>query len=76
MGLWRTVRPYILRDVCTNCGFCRGVCPVNTIQYEQKQIRVGYENCVGCGICAADCTIHAITMLPKEIVRSKVAAES
>ena len=76
MGLWRKVRPYIKRDVCTNCGFCRGVCPVNTIHFEERQIRIDYRHCVGCGICAADCTIHAITMLPTEIVRRKVQAEA
>jgi coenzyme F420 hydrogenase subunit beta len=42
------------QQICTSCGTCEAVCPVNAIELiETIPNRVG--NCIECGICYANC---------------------
>ena len=61
---WRSVRPNMDKERCTDCGACIEFCPMGTIYADGAVIRIRYESCIGCGICAVNCRIHAIAMEP------------
>lgn len=61
---WRSVRPNMDKERCTDCGVCIEACPMATICADGTVIRIRYEGCIGCGICAVNCRIHAIQMEP------------
>jgi ferredoxin len=47
------------RAVCSNCGLCHRICPVNNIHYEEGEVRIG-ENCAECFACINYCPNQAI----------------
>jgi len=55
-------------NLCTGCGFCAEVCPINAIELEtvekkgaiSKLAKVNEALCKGCGICSAACLSGAI----------------
>ncbi len=62
-GEWRSQRPEVDKDKCTNCLFCWIYCPDNSIIVEnEKMAGFKYSHCKGCGICAHQCPAKAITM--------------
>lgn len=62
-GSWRTVRPVMDKEKCTECGICMTFCPVTSIKGTNEKIyHVDYEFCKGCGICAHECPSKAIDM--------------
>ena len=61
---WRSVRPNMDKERCTDCGVCIEACPMAAIHADGAVIRIRYEGCIGCGICAVNCRIHAIQMEP------------
>lgn len=63
-GDWRTFRPVIDREKCTDCGFCWMFCPEGVIDAETLEI--DYLYCKGCGICAHECPQEAIEMKREE----------
>jgi len=62
-GDWRTFRPVIDKEKCTNCLLCWIYCPDGAIIREEKNVAVNYEYCKGCGICANECPVKAISMV-------------
>jgi pyruvate ferredoxin oxidoreductase delta subunit len=65
---WREERPVMNKDVCTECGICMTVCPVNSIKGDQnKTYHISYDFCKGCGVCAYECPIHAIDMVEEGV---------
>jgi pyruvate ferredoxin oxidoreductase delta subunit len=66
-GDWRTRRPVIDEQKCTNCLLCWIYCPDAAIEQTPKKVRVNYEYCKGCGICANECPVKAITMVMEAI---------
>lgn len=62
-GEWRSFRPVVDREKCTNCLTCWIYCPDSSVLVENEEI-VGfdYDHCKGCGICAANCPFDAIEM--------------
>ncbi|MGD2248628.1 MAG: 4Fe-4S binding protein [Candidatus Methanofastidiosia archaeon] len=61
--------PQINQDVCTVCGTCIEICPLDAHCYypdeENPEIIGLKENqCVGCGLCMSHCSNNAITMVP------------
>ena len=62
-GRWRTYRPVINKDICSNCGICLSFCPVNAMIRCDKQIVVTLDYCKGCGICSHECPQHAVGMV-------------
>ena len=66
-GSWRTFKPVIDKEKCTNCLLCWIYCPDSSIVVEDGKIRgIDYEHCKGCGICSAQCPVKAIKMV-KEV---------
>jgi len=48
---------------CINCGWCRRVCPTETIKYFSTGKRthvVEPDGCIDCGICVDVCPVHCI----------------
>jgi ferredoxin len=52
---------------CINCGWCRRVCPTETIKYFSTGHRthvVERDGCIDCGICPPVCPVHDIHEVP------------
>ena len=63
-GGWRTFRPLVNREKCTNCLLCWIYCPdTSIIVKEEKMEGFYYDHCKGCGICANVCSFKAIEMV-------------
>ncbi|GAB6173748.1 4Fe-4S binding protein [Paradesulfitobacterium aromaticivorans] len=59
-AVWRTFRPVINKDLCTNCGICLIYCPVNSVRKINGSIEMDLSYCKGCGICREECPKKAI----------------
>jgi formate hydrogenlyase subunit 6/NADH:ubiquinone oxidoreductase subunit I len=54
-------------DACINCGWCRRVCPTETIKYFATGHRthiVEPDGCIDCGICVPVCPVKCIYPVP------------
>lgn len=55
-GDWRTLRPVVDKEKCTNCLSCWIYCPDSSVFVEDgKMAGFDYQHCKGCGICASVC---------------------
>jgi pyruvate ferredoxin oxidoreductase delta subunit len=62
-GSWRSQRPVLDKEKCSNCLFCWIYCPDSAIQVKDGKIEgFDLEHCKGCGICAEECPKKAIAM--------------
>ena len=53
-----------LREGCTGCGKCVGVCPMANISMVDELAQIG-DSCVGCGLCSHHCPQKVIEMVPE-----------
>jgi ferredoxin len=56
---------------CINCGWCRRVCPTETIKYFSTKHRthvVEADGCIDCGICTPVCPVNVIYPVPDYVV--------
>lgn len=53
-------------DLCTNCGTCVAVCPVQAITEGDLFPLFMQEKCIGCGHCVTKCPEGAIQMVLRE----------
>jgi ferredoxin len=52
--------PYQITDLCTNCGECLRVCPLEAILPGEKRPRIDPDLCTDCGTCSDICPARAI----------------
>lgn len=45
----------IEKDLCTRCGTCIGICPVDTLAYIGEKVADKDGKCIQCGMCSAVC---------------------
>ncbi|MDA3779095.1 MAG: 4Fe-4S binding protein [Bacteroidales bacterium] len=64
---WRTFRPVLDNDICTNCLVCYMVCPDGVIFKSDNKVDIDYDYCKGCGVCANECKFDAIKMVKEEM---------
>jgi len=78
-GSWRTFRPVVNEEKCTDCLLCWIYCPDGSIIVEDgKRKGFHYDHCKGCGICADVCPFGAIEMVEESKYREsagKVSSE-
>lgn len=52
-------------DLCTDCGLCGKVCPIQVKPYESKSTAVQAVkdgDCLKCGLCVAGCPVEALSL--------------
>lgn len=63
--------PVVAEDMCSGCGKCISVCPVESIflvsandphRPLQKRAKVDIDTCLGCGVCVRNCNIGALSL--------------
>ena len=62
---------------CINCGWCRRVCPTETIRYFSTGHRthvVEPDGCIDCGICTPICPVDVIHAVPDYVVPAEKLA--
>ncbi len=66
-GDWRTFRPEVDEDKCTDCLLCWIHCPDSAIAVKDgKRAEFDFAHCKGCGICAEVCPVDCIEMKKEE----------
>jgi MinD superfamily P-loop ATPase len=53
-------KPFIDKNICTNCGLCTKHCNFHAIDENQE---IALSSCEGCGVCQVVCPLGAITMV-------------
>jgi Na+-translocating ferredoxin:NAD+ oxidoreductase subunit B len=59
-------RSVIDGQMCTGCGECIAICPMDAIKDENGISVVMSERCIGCGLCVNRCPVEAISMVLRE----------
>ena len=62
-GDWRSSKPILDSEKCTNCLICFIYCPDSSISWDGEKIIINYQYCKGCGICSKECPVSAIEMV-------------
>ena len=61
-GNWRTFRPTIDYEKCTDCMICYAYCPESAMSVgEDGRVKIDYDNCKGCMICMTECPLRAVS---------------
>ena len=50
----------IVKDLCSFCGECAGVCPINLIQVKEYSLVFDESECRECSTCVDACPINAL----------------
>ncbi len=64
-GNWRTRRPVLDADKCTNCLICWISCPDSSVNQNADVVSFNLKYCKGCGICNEVCPVGAISLAPE-----------
>ncbi|TFG22482.1 MAG: NADPH-dependent glutamate synthase [Promethearchaeota archaeon] len=63
-GLFPNISEIQEKKICSGCGLCVSVCPVNAIKFKDDILTIDLDLCINCGLCYACC--HR-TFFPKEL---------
>jgi len=55
------------RRICTGCGECIEICPVEAIRMIDKKASINGKVCMKCGVCMAACPFEAIEISELQI---------
>jgi pyruvate ferredoxin oxidoreductase delta subunit len=69
-GGWRSERPILDTEACTDCLLCWIMCPDTSILVEDEKLAdptFDLDHCKGCGICAQVCPVEAIRMESEQV---------
>src|SRR4030042_850065 len=62
-----------IKTLCTKCGKCAEVCPVEALVYETGKLpRIDRARCTGCGVCSSVCSYEAIILYGKSMNAEEV----
>ena len=62
-----------VKNLCTECGKCAGVCPEGALAYEEGKLpRIDREKCTGCGICSSVCSYQALALYGESMTADEV----
>ena len=53
-------KAFVIADLCTGCGDCVPICPVDAIILENGKATINPFICIGCGACIPVCPVEAI----------------
>jgi len=53
-------------EVCSGCGECATICPVEAVQMKDGVPIVDQDWCIGCGVCATVCPTEAVVLKGRE----------
>ena len=53
-------------DLCTGCGTCVDICPMEAIKLKDDISRVKKKRCIGCGNCVVKCPVEAIILKKRD----------
>ncbi len=61
-GVCTALTSFIINEkLCTGCGVCKKLCPVEAIVGERKKVhQIINDKCVKCGVCKEKCSFEAI----------------
>ena len=66
VATYSTVADVAHQNLCTQCGTCVGICPVDAIEMKLDRVKglyapvVDFERCTGCGLCLKVCPGHEV----------------
>jgi ferredoxin len=52
----------IVKDWCSYCGECAGICPKNIIEVKEYSLVFDEKECSRCEICVKACPLNALEM--------------
>lgn len=56
MNVFENLKETVIdKELCTSCGTCIGVCPINTISFKNEKIINQESKCINCGKCIKSC---------------------
>lgn len=71
-GGWRSSRPIIDLEKCTNCLFCWIFCPDGSVIVQDGEVKgIDLSHCKGCGICATECPKELIVMVDERKAKAE-----
>jgi len=53
--------PEVNPEICTGCGRCIDVCPMEAISIENEKAFIHEDICGNCRVCVSECPIEAIS---------------
>ena len=73
IGLFPDVSVIRDKKICSGCGLCISICPLNAIKFIDDNLVIDDEKCIKCGLCYACC--HR-SFFPKALLKNEADSES